>query len=448
MNYFFYILLGLTIVYVEFTRRKYFKIDHLTLFHGFFFLVYSFTPIAILLIGDEAVADDLVYGKYYLDKNPYIGALIYGSYLLFLVGYYWQYPRSFFKNIEFKLMLHQNTIMSMMPFLYIGIIGLLLLYIVSNGGLREAIQNAELIRGGELEPKYGFIVRLLKINILLMYYFFFKVFLERDRSFWIEKIIFFSISFAVFSTHAALINSRGFILLTLVGLYVITVIYHNKLFLKFAIGAIIIGMLFIKYGDPLFRSMPDLVNYDFDTFVNTFKEKMAIRDSRDGNIIANFAHPIVSLNLSLNVAGVTEDFRYIMDYIYAIMGLIPNSIASFDDPKNVSVLNTQLVFGEEVAQTLPGILALFAYAYSIVGVLLGMFLYGVFGGMLSEFFKTVYEKYPGYLAFIYMISLTYGYFVFRGYPTVALNSQFMVIVANIFLLMFSRIYIKKRGVAY
>ncbi len=448
MNYFFYILLGLTIIYVEFSRKRYFKIDHLTLFHGFFFLVYAFTPIAIMFIGDEAVADDLVYGKYYLDKDPYIGALIYLSYLLFLAGYYWRYPRSFLNKIEFKLMLHQNSIISMMPFLYSGLIALLIIYIVSNGGLTQAIQNAELIRGGELEPKYGFIVKLLKLNILLLYYFYYKLFLERDRHFKVEYITYFTLSFMIFLTHAALINSRGFILLTLVGIYVITVIYHRKLFIKFAIGSALFALLFIKYGDPLFRSTPDLVNYGFDTFVNTLKEKIAIRDSKEGTIIANFAHPIVSLHVSLNVAGISEEFRYFVDYLYALMGLVPNSIAPFEDPKSVSALNTQLVFGEEISQTLPGILALFAYSFSFVGILLGMFLYGVFGGVLSEFFKNIYEKYPGYIAFIYIISFSYGYFVFRGYPTVALNSQFMIILANLFLLMFSRIYIKKRSVAY
>jgi hypothetical protein len=446
MDIFIYLTLGFLIIFVELKRERYFLIDHLTLFNFFFFLVYSFAPIAIKLIGDEAIADDLIYGKYYMWKNPFTAPIILFSYILFLIGFYWRSPRKLMSKVEFDFRLsYRELFFIVIPIVYIIVIALLLIYIQGNGGLRVAIENSEAFREGVLIPKYASALKLLKINIILLYYFFYKLFLLKDKKNRILSLTYFLISFTIFIINIALINSRGFIILTLFGFYFMTIIYHKRFFINYALIALFFTTLFIKYGDPLFASLPDLVNYDFDTFINSFSHRVAIRDMLDRNIVTNFSHPIVSLETSLALSGSSElDFRYFMDYIYAFLILLPDSIFGYDDSWSISVLNTKILYGEEISQTLPGILAFFSYSLNVVGIFVGMFIYGVIGGVLSELFINIYRRYPGYLVFIFMISLYYGYFVFRGNPATTLRTLIVVIAANIFLLTFSKIYINRK----
>ena len=68
MDYMIYLLLGLLIIYVELTRKRFFVIDHIMLFHFFYFLVYVLTPVALMFYGTDILSKDLQLGKFYFNK--------------------------------------------------------------------------------------------------------------------------------------------------------------------------------------------------------------------------------------------------------------------------------------------------------------------------------------------------------------------------------------------
>ena len=444
MDYLLYLSLGLIIIYVEIKRQRYFLIDHLTLFNAFFFLVYVFTPISLMFLSDDILSHDLALGKYYLGKNPYTAFIIFSAYLFFLSGYYWRAPRDKVSNVSFEFRVAHETIMTWMPMVYLVLVAMMTVYVGAEGGLQQTINNAELYRGGVIFAKYGFLTRLFPLNQILLYYFFYKLFLEKNSNFVGSYIIYFIISLALFFVIVALNNSRGFLILSLLGMYIMTAMYHKRYFIKFLVVAAIFGFIVIKYGDPFFHAIPSFVDYGWDTFVSTFADRIAQIDASKGSIVANFAHPLLSLEVSLSLTGGEVDFRYFVDFLQAFIAILPNSLLGIEDPQFVMILNTELLYGEKVSIVLPGILALFAYSLNVVGVYLGMFIYGMYGGVLSEIFKNLYIKYPSSLVFIYLLSMTYGYFVFRGSPRNALMNLFVLLVVLIFFFFLSRLHYEKK----
>ncbi len=444
MDFFIYLMLGFFIIYVEIKRSRYFLIDHLTLFHGFFFLVYVLAPLALLFYGDEVISKDLLLGKYYLYKNPYTSLIIFVSYLFFLAGYYFKAPRNIADKIKIEFGISQHLIMQFMPLVYIFLVGIIVIYVQGEGGLMRTINNAELYRGGVIFAKYGYLTRLFPLNQILLFYFFYKLFLEKKPLFRKQYIVYFSISLIIFFLMVALANSRGFLIMTLLGMYILTAMYHRRYFIKFLLLAGTFGFLVIKYGDPLFHAIPEFIHYDFETFLVAFSDRVAQLEALKGNVMTNFSHPILSLEVSLSVSGDSVPFRYFVDFLHAFIAILPNALTGVKDPTYIMILNTKLLYGEEISIVLPGILALFSYSLNVVGVFIGMFIYGLFGGFLSTIFKNIYLKYQGSLVFIYLLSMTYGYFVFRGSPRNALMSLFVLLVVIFTLLMFSQIFYKKR----
>jgi len=108
MALFIYFLLGAIIIAHELTRNKYFKIDLITFFNLFFFLVYSFAPSALLIGGNELILKDMPYGSDYFGKYYFTPYIVFFSYLFFLAGFY-SLPINKYKY-EFKFWWSDNTI--------------------------------------------------------------------------------------------------------------------------------------------------------------------------------------------------------------------------------------------------------------------------------------------------------------------------------------------------
>jgi hypothetical protein len=387
----------------------------------------------------------LVYGKYYIDKNPFISLIILTGYLFFLVGYYWSLPRKKISNFHVEYRLNPYSHILLISFAYLFLITIIIVYLKSNGGLARTIGNAENFRSGFLVANKPYLVKLFSMNSILLYYSYFQVFLNKKRDYKYIFITFLAVSIGIFFIRAALMNSRGFILLTFLGLYVITAMYHKKYFFKTISIVGIFAILFIKYGDPLFRALPDLANDGFDQFLITFQNRIDHENMQHHNIISNFLHPIISLGTALNVAGESVEYRYLEDFYGAIIAILPNSLIGIEEPRMVQSIITKLLFGVDAPIVLPGILATFAFSFNVLGIFILLFLYGVYGGILSELFKNIYSKYNGTIVLIYAITMSYGYFVFRGSPKNYLISMFSSIVVIVVLLFFSKITYKKEN---
>jgi len=443
VDFFIYFLLGVIIIYVEITRKRYFVIDHLSFFNAFFFLVYVFAPIALKIMGSYIVPYDLAYGKYFIDKNPLMPFYILIAYLLFLAGYFWSRPRSIVSRFDIELKLGDFGLLMLILFGYAFLILIMVVYLQANGGLSRTIANAENFRSGTLVANKPYLVKLFALNQIFLYYSYYRVFLAKSAKYKNIFIALLLISVGIFFVRSALMNSRGFIIFTGLGLYVITAMYSRKYYLNFLLIGGFFGILFIKYGDPLFHALPDLANDGFDKFVSTFEHRIQRENLSHTTIVSNFLHPSISLTTALSLAGKSVDFRYFTDFYGAVIAIMPNSLIGIEEPYMVQSLVTKLLYGIDRPIVLPGILATFTFSLGTMGLFIWMFLYGIYGGILSEFFKVIYHKYQGSIVIIYALSMAYGYFVFRGSPKNNLLVLFTPLVVMGVLSIFTRIYYKK-----
>ena len=109
------------------------------------------------------------------------------------------------------------------------------------------------------------------------------------------------------------------------------------------------------------------------------------------------------------------------------------------------MINTILNKGVLKRTVLVGILGYFSYALGVIGVLLGMFFYGVLGGYLSRFFYQNAKLNQTILVFAYFFIFYYGYFVFRGDPKITLQEIFVLLFVISVILFFSKVYVLKNS---
>ena len=203
--------------------------------------------------------------------------------------------------------------------------------------------------------------------------------------------------------------------------------------------------IIIKYGKPLFNSIQYLFADGYDAFVASVTQRIELKE-QGASLISNFTHPIVSLEASLERSGYDINLRYFRDFIDAFLMLLPNELLGIKEPETtIMKQNTQLLGGVPVDMILPGILGFFSYAGQVVGVFLGSYLYGFVGVLLMKFFNHLYNNTKASIVYIYIFSLTYGHFVFRGVPAHVLEESFMYFVVIAFLLFNSKLKISKNS---
>ncbi len=442
-----YLLLAVFIVLVELRRNKEVIFDMMTFFNLFFLLVYSIIPVILLLGGVKEYANANLYrGVFYFGKSISTPLIIFLAYLSFLGGYYWTYPRTVANSFHFDFRLKEDDIVKIFPFLFAVVIGAVFVYIEQFGGLRETIAVAELYRNGEYEPpKFAFVMRLFPLNTYILYYTFFKAFVQKNSRYQDKYFLFFILSFLIFSLIVVLFNSRSYIILTLGGLYVISAIYNNRYYLLSVTLTFMAAVIVVEYGDPFFSSIPSLYNDGLEAFLQKF---IAAKEDEYSigvaGVIKNFSHPIVSLETALAVAGYELEFNKFFEWIVAFLNLIPQKLTGFTPPKTIMDTNTFYTYGDaNMASILPGLLGSFAYSLGVAGVWIGSFLYGLQGGVLNRVFLNVYQKYPGFIVFFYIFAFNYGYFVFDGDFVTKLKTHFLLFVAVGVLVFFTNIYREK-----
>ncbi len=438
-----YLLLGLLIVTVELRRERYFYFDLLTMFHFFYALVYVFTPIMLLLFGPQLINDDTPFARFYYHRYPLTPYIIFAAYLFFLAGFYWKQPHDFARRFEIRFPpFSVATLLKLLPFAFVFLFGMLLVYTSEFGGLIEAIRQAEAYRSSAIAfKKFAFVKYFFPLNDILLYTLYYLLFLSKERCCRRALYFYFGLSLLFVLINFALKNSRGELLFTLGGFYVISAIYHRRLFWKFVLVSTLIAIFILKFADPIFSSISVWVRDGFDAFWHAFIKRLVYLNAHGDSIVSNFTHSIVSLDASLQTSGTTVPFRYLHDFVNALSSMIPGQL--FGDKEGGLTLmeqNTLLLSGVRKEIVLPSILGLFGYAFHAVGIFIGMFLYGALGAILSEWFYRIYRDYPVTLPILYLYISSYGYFVFRGTLIYALHDNFMLFVVTAVLLHYAQTY--------
>jgi len=450
---FIYLLLGFSIFYYEITRKKYFYIDPITMFNFFYFLVYVIAPVALIVVGNHLILYDMTYGKFYFGKNITTPYLVLFGYFAFIAGY--ESMMRYFSNSKatFNIDIKQSEKRIVYTILIGNIILVFFIYIYASefGGLLKAIEQAQAYRSGAIPwHKYDFVLRFLSINTILLYYTFYKVFLEIDTQYKNSYRIFFVISLLMMIVLTLLYDSRGYFIFQVSGLYALMVIYNKNYYLKYMIPTVIVALLFIMYGRILFQSMEYFIKDGFNAFIAAFSQRVEQQAQEHTSIISYFTHAIVSLDASLVHAGYDFNLRYFQDITDAFINIIPNQL--LDIKQNNMLLmdvNSLILQGRAINIILPGILGYFVYAFQVPGIFIGMFINGIIGAILYRLFLRLYDFYKGSIVFFYILSLAYGYFAFRGVPDQILFENFGLIIVVFILLVNAKIEIfTKRHLQY
>jgi len=440
---FVYFLLGVLILTYEVRRKKYFQIDLVTLFNFFFFLIYSFTPAALIIGGSGLILSDMPYGKDYFGYNVFTPYIVFASYLFFLAGLHTLSLEKQVHRYKFQFWWSETTIKWLLPVSYAMIALFLTVYVAGLGGLMKAIELADAHRSGVLVyNKYEFVIHFLPLNTVLLYYTFYKYFLEKKSS--LLYLFYFIVSMGFVILMTVVENSRGYLIFQVAGLYIIAANHHRDYFLKYLIPTLFVAIIIVKFGKPLFNSMQFLFQDGYDAFITEFTQRIAYKEQTGASIISYFTHPIVSLEASLVHSGYDIELRYFRDIYNAFLLLLPNELLGLKEPEMLLMeQNTILLQGRAYGIAIPALLGYFSYAGNVIGVFVGSYLYGLIGVALMKLFLNIYRDLPVSIIFIYLMTFAYGYFVFRGVPSQVLNDNFVYFVVIGFLLFGSKLKISK-----
>jgi len=438
---FIYLLLGAIIVIYELTRKKYFKIDLITFFNLFFFLSYSFAPAALIIGGTHLILNDMPYGSEYFGHYYFTPYIVFLSYFFFLAGFHTLSLGTNDYKWEFKFWWDEDTIMILLPFAYLLLFFFIFIYVNEFGGLFRTIELAQAYRGGAIQYNtFAFVLKFFPLNAILLYYTYYKYFLQKRKNKLLLLYFLLSLSFVLLFT--VIQNSRGYLIFQLLGIYVITVNYHKNLFLKYLVPTLFVTIIIIKYASAFFNAVQFLFMDGFDAFIAAYMAAVEIKAQEDASIVSYFTHPIVSLEASLVHSGYDVGLRYFRDIKDAFLMIIPNELLGIKEPEMVLMKQNSIVLqGRAIEIVLPGILGYFSYAAQVVGVFVGSYLYGLIGVLLMRLFINLYKISKASIVYIYIFSLAYGYFVFRGVPGHVIDDAFMYLVVIGFLLIFSKLRI-------
>ncbi len=446
---FIYFLLGFSIFYYEINRKKYFYIDPITMFNFFYFLVYVIAPVGLLVIGKHLILYDMTYGKFYFGKNMTTPYLVLFGYFAFIAGYESMMRYLLNTKATFNLDIKYSEKRMVYTILIGNFILIFFIYIYASefGGLLKAIELAQAYRSGAIPwHKYDFVLRFLSINTILLYYTFYKVFLQKNCDYKNSYRVFFIISLSMMIVLTLLYDSRGYFIFQISGLYALMVIYHKNYYLKYMIPTVLFALIFIMYGRILFQSMEYFIKDGFNAFIAAFSQRVEQQAQGNTSIISYFTHAIVSLDASLVHAGYDFNLRYFRDISDAFVNIIPNQLLDIKQTDmRLMDVNTLILQGRAINIILPGILGYFVYAFQVPGIFIGMFINGAIGAILYKLFLRLFDIYKGSIVFFYILSLAYGYFAFRGVPDQVLNENFGLLVV-VFILMVNAkvaIYTKK-----
>ncbi|CDO03671.1 hypothetical protein BN988_02189 [Oceanobacillus picturae] len=383
----FIIVLGISFVIYDYKRRHNNKLSVFMGTNLVFTFIYGLIP-AILILNDFFVGKTDFYLIYTIDKENepylYISIVILIGYICMLLGYFlsnpykrykqkFYIPRRYLKYVAFSLLLVSSFCV--------------FYFFVSMGGFINSFKYIEAIRAGNINIP-GPIFLLLPVSIVS-----FLIYL----SFQLDKVNIFSINFLFLLI--SLINSIYYLLIfggrLPIALFILIIPMYimerkgkwgfKNLFLIF-----IVGVLSLNYLDSLFK------------LLSQSSDDIAVKSVLDNipRLIAQFSFPYIN---TLHVHDFTYsniEFRYFIDLISWIINYLPSNIASvigLDQITPSYTLNTEnhLMFdpSNKTAGGVPTDIVTFGYyQFSIVGVIIITFLFGLLVSWFDRFFNNSHQS--------------------------------------------------------
>jgi len=435
-----FLILVITIIIFEITRRKFYYFDTIFFFNVWFTLAFILAPFLIINFGS-----DFAHRSFYV--KPEVGYLaptitigiFYFSVLIgtkINIGFSGKinirskkYPLKYYYKLAFILFA-------------IGILSTIIL-ISRYGGITFFIENVNTIRNGKVERNTGAaFIGLFSIYVSYSYYLILSIFLiYKKKKVKLKKLpVILIFLFVITIGVASIRGSREGLLEIFLISYLITVFITKKYYLRYIVLGIPLFVFFILYGKEFFSS------YSFD-MSETFKTIRYVASQNDAlqsfkNFTHNFAHPFMSLNQAINITGTTIDLRFFLDIPYSFIFYL--QLFGYDAPDTITYINTFYAIGRFESNIPPGIIALLWYNLKIFGVFIGGITFGYLLRLTNDLFKQLTQDNRPLSILVYILSAsTLGHFIFVGDLRVSIIQNFsMAIIVFIYILTHVRI-IKK-----
>lgn len=307
-------------------------------------------------------------------------------------------------------------------------------YVSGYGGLGQALLLGDSIRYGTGELRGTDIaVRFLPAGSLVLYYSFYRAFVRPDpksRAFYLTA---FGIALAGMLVLLPIYSGRGYVISLGLTMFLIFASDRRKAHLGLGIIGLGIAAAVVLFGKQLFYGLPLLIAGREKEFSDAFGELNAHRLGDRNPLLAlvkEYQHAPVTLELAMEIAGSELPFTWFRDFPLALVSLLPRRLLDvfMEVPDSISHINTRLQQGLEVASLPPGLPGHLFMCAGWLGVISGMFAYGLAGGAVHKRLLRNCGAAPGTIVFFVLFSLLYGQFVSNGDPKVYVHSDLFVIV--------------------
>ncbi|PMH33112.1 hypothetical protein BCU72_15025 [Vibrio cyclitrophicus] len=441
-----FFLIFIIIVFFEFFREKNIRYDCTFFLNVYYLICYSIVPLCIIIFGDAYIDNKLLRSTIYF-KSPIIGFYCLFGYISYITGYYLSNKYTFSeRNILFKVKLTELQMFYLLLLTMIFVILMVIIYSSQFGGVFNAIALAKDIRNGEyLGYNLSFVKRFFSLTLVVLY-FSFSFSLNSANSLIRTKFrVMFILSVILVILIGLLNASRGFIIISFLGLYFIRALQQNKLYIKKLLIGILLALTFIFIGNPILLSIPALIESGWSAFLDSVDYYLGFMSSSVfEEVLSNFSHPVMSIGVAHeSIYSGEMTLRLFSDYLWGALSIIPNFILTLDIPDTIAFYNTYNHLGEFESVIPPGMIAFGIYSLGLPGVFIYAFVIGFISKKVNYFMRDHLNSSLNSAVFIYLFSYYSGLLVFNSEPRVMIQSMFSSIIVLFFTLFLSKAYIKK-----
>lgn len=443
----FYGVFTLLIVLTEFIRQKRFFIDFLTFFN-FSFIIYYTLPSFLLSLNFEKAAhnETKLAISDFQDFETAIAMVV--GYTILVIGYYYKLSSSRKINVELK-----RRIPIKYDFIFLfGLIALtvfsIIIYSAQYGGVLNAINLSSFVRSGYVEPtSLSFFKRFFSaakfVSFLIFAYILFEDSLSNKR----KKYFPFFVSIILTLFGFLFLASRGVYIEYILIFILIFIIRKRKISISKFLPVFVIGIFILLYGDLLFANIGQLITQPSlftETFFNSINSQGKNLVDSFYSLMANFQFSAVSLNVSLDVIRLPEySFRFFLDIIYGFLSLFPEVLIGIKIPETIAFYNTYYIKGEFISNIPPGIIGFSIYSLGWPGLIIFMFIWGWFGGLLEKIFSYNIKNHYWVAPLYFLFALDWST-ASSGEPRLYFQSKFILLVIFVYFYFIASHRIRKR----
>lgn len=317
----------------------------------------------------------------------------------------------------------------------ISIISLMALYAYASsyGGIAKALSFGALQRysGQKYVEVGGSAVALYFVSMAYIVFVFSQWKIYQGGKYKKKYIFLLFINLAIIVIYGLIQSSRG----ALFGVLLLSIFIHingkkisfnfKKVYnLKFILPVVLvfgIGLWVVAYGKSAIGAISAAFRgegFAWSSFAADTKSLEYIY----GRLILEFSHSIKSL-ATLIPSDVSNN--YFLHFWSAPLHLIPTRLFGIagDKPYRLTEINTELLTGAPDGGIPPGLVASFWYGFGLLGVILGLGIFGIFIGWLQRQCYSIIRVYPEAAPGVLYLFYSLGWFVNNGEPSIFLKNN-------------------------